>query len=151
MYMIYTEGELLSQLRDGRIRPEQITERDVVHLVTILHKECYDEWTYNVENRGEYWKNLRFSYHADMDGENRGFTVSASNDYFEDRVLFTVSLEGDTGIEFANWMDMGMVEMIQDCFSLWLTEVDTRIRTTLETAFQKQEEKSIKERGDTVK
>lgn len=128
-YTILTDDEIKAALR--RLNAERLKERDIRHLITLLDKECYDEWAYNVENRGPFWMALRFAY--EIDGTDKGFTLYADSDYFERRKILRVDwTDDDVDITFESWMDFGVLEMMHERLTHWVDEVETRINTVIE-------------------
>lgn len=129
-YMILTDEEMLAPFADGGIDVKRLEDRDARHLVTLLTKECYDEWVYNVEKKGKLWKELVFDHSTMVNDDgwslNR-ITIRADSDYFVDRLILELKLYGDVSIEFGDWMDFGMREMVQDCFVEWLSDVKERL------------------------
>lgn len=129
-YVLMTDEEMLERFATGEIDPKKVEDRDARHLVTLLTKECYDEWVYNVEKKGKLWKELVFNYSTRVNDDgwslNR-ITICADSDYFVDRPILELKLYGDVSIEFGDWMDFGMREMVQDCFVEWLSDVEERL------------------------
>jgi hypothetical protein len=107
-----------------------VEARDARHLVTLLTKECYDEWVYDVEKKGMFWKELVFDHSTRLndDGWSLNYIrICADSDYFLDRLVLELKLHEGVSIEFGDWMDFGMREMVQDCFVEWLTDVRERL------------------------
>lgn len=135
MYVIMTDEEILASFNNGEIDVKRLEDRDARHLATLLTRECYDEWVYNVEKKGKLWKELVFDHSTMVNDDgwslNR-ITIRADSDYFVDRPILELRLHGDVSIEFGDWMDFGMLEMVQDCFMDWVSDVKERLEKETE-------------------
>lgn len=128
-YVLMTDDEILKSFTNGDIDVKKVESRDAEHLVTLLTKECYDEWVYDVENKGRFWKELAFyrSTGVNDDGLLNYIRICADSDYFSDRLVLELNLYERASIEFGDWMDFGMREMVQDCFMDWVWDVKDRL------------------------